>query len=56
MGSTLVACLASNILLTRALASLDMTVLVDRANMAADAGLKLKPSSFYECMILFKNC
>ena len=55
MGSTLVACLANNVLFTRALASLGMTVSGDRANMAAHAGLKLKPYSFIECKTLFKK-
>ena len=43
--SALVAFLANNIQFTRALASLDVTVLVDRASRVAVAGLKLKPYS-----------
>ena len=45
LASTLVAFLANNIRFTRALASLDITVLVDRAFRVAVAGLKLKPYS-----------
>ena len=54
MGSALVACLANNILFTRALAT-TITVLVDRASRVAFTGLKLKPYSFQECKTLFKK-
>ena len=55
LASTLVAFLANNIRFTRALASLDITVLVDRAFRVAVAGLKLKPYSISECKKLFKK-
>ena len=41
LGSTLVAFQANDILLTRALASLDVAVLVDRASFVTVTGLKL---------------
>ena len=41
LGSALVACPANYIWFTRALASLDVTVFVDRASRVTVAGLKL---------------
>ena len=55
LHSTLVAFLANNIWFTRALASLNVTVQVDRAFSVAVAGLKLKPYLFEERKKLFKN-
>ena len=55
LGSALAAFPAYDIQFTRALASLDITVLVDRAFRVAVAGLKLKPYSISECKKLFKK-
>ena len=48
LGSALVACLANHIWFTRALASLYVTVFVDRASRVTVAGLKLQDASFQD--------
>ena len=56
LGSTLVAFQANDICLTRALASLDITVLVVRAFRVTVAGLKLKHPKFQDKKVPWENC
>ena len=46
LGSALVACPANHVWFARALASLDVTVFVERASRVTVAGLKLQHASF----------